>query len=163
MHRVGAADVAEGAVDVAAAEQFLFGLPEQGGTELGVAAKVGQGLVEPLRDDGQAAGRVDDVAGSFLDEEQVIGWTSMVGGARDGGEGQDAPGAEPVGQVADCFGRGEVGVAEREGAGSGGAAFGERVDQFTFERSRVSAYSMNGATPNVPSMRPRAMSVPVRR
>lgn len=80
--------VGDGVVDVGAAEQFLFHLAPERRADLCVAADVGEGLVEALRDDGQAAGRVQDVARAFLDQQDVVGFCAEgVGGADNGGEG----------------------------------------------------------------------------
>ena len=86
MHGVGVSQLAQCVVEVASAEELLFHLTEQRRADLGVGADVGERLVEAFRDHGESTCSIEHVAGSLLDEEEVVGGTTV--GIRRAGDGK---------------------------------------------------------------------------
>jgi hypothetical protein len=72
VHRIGEVVLDKRAVRILPAEQLLFHLPPQCGTNLRVSPKICHRLVEAFGYHRQTAGSVDDVARAFLNEEKVI-------------------------------------------------------------------------------------------
>ncbi len=135
MHRIGAADLGDGVVDVLAAEQLLLQLTEEGGTDPGVRAHVGQRFVEALGDDRETARGVEDVAGPFLNEEEVVGLASEdVRWSRDGQQRERASRAQPVADGEDSGGIGEVVLAQGKRTGLDRGACGESVGQLALQQ-----------------------------